>query len=341
MSHASVPVDVHTISAGKFRRYQHLSKSHQLLMPRLVASNLGDLFKVVCGFFQSLVMILRFRPDVVFAKGGFVCLPVGMAAKILRVPIVVHDSDTRPGLTNSVLGRWAKAIATGSPLENYSYERAISKYTGVPISVDFRPVSPESRRAGKQQLAVDADWPLIVVTGGGLGSTCINDAVVKVAPKLIAAGASIYHITGKKHYNDVQKISQKNKNYQIVPFIYSDMASILSAADIVISRASATFIQEMAGIGCTAVIVPAHQLGDQRKNAEVYKQAEAAKVLTDDDIAKEDVLYTTLTDLINNPSERRRLADNLHAFARPDAAKDVAQMVFVTSQGRAMHYNKQ
>ena len=109
MQHAAVPVQVRTIAAGKFRRYQHLSVVRQLLMPSIVLANILDIFKILAGICQSLWLVLHVRPDVIFAKGGFVCLPVGIAARCLRVPVVIHDSDARPGLTNRVMARLLRA----------------------------------------------------------------------------------------------------------------------------------------------------------------------------------------------------------------------------------------
>ncbi|MFZ1258164.1 MAG: UDP-N-acetylglucosamine--N-acetylmuramyl-(pentapeptide) pyrophosphoryl-undecaprenol N-acetylglucosamine transferase [Candidatus Saccharimonas sp.] len=324
---AQVPVEVRTISAGKFRRYSHLSVLRQLLMPSIVLANLRDVARVGRGIWQSLRIIRSFKPDVVFAKGGYVCLPVGIAARLLRVPVVVHDSDARPGLTNSILGRWATAIATGSPLENYHYDKKRATYVGVPISADFSPFSAAQQRRAKQQLGVNPERPLVVATGGGLGAESINVAVMSAARDLLEAGISIYHVTGKAHYDEVRALAPVHDDYQIIPFVYNDMATVLGAADIVISRASATFIQELAGLAKTAILVPSRALGDQRKNADVYKEAAAAVVLTDDEIGKSGLLTETITVLLRDPATRQAYASTLNSFARPDAAKQVAIMI--------------
>ncbi|HZJ34543.1 MAG TPA: glycosyltransferase, partial [Candidatus Angelobacter sp.] len=104
MSNFDAKIPVYTIIAGKLRRYHHLSAMRQLLWPSLVLSNIRDSFLVVVGFLQSVVKLITWRPDVVFTKGGYVCLPVGIAARILRIPLVIHDSDAHPGLTNRILG---------------------------------------------------------------------------------------------------------------------------------------------------------------------------------------------------------------------------------------------
>lgn len=327
MQRPSVPVVVHTITAGKFRRYAHMSALRQLLMPRLVWANLTDIVKVVVGTVQALGLVRRLRPDVVFAKGGFVCIPVGVAARVWRVPLVIHDSDARPGLTNRILSRWAAAIATGSPLDNYPYDRAISHHTGVPIDAQFQPLSESQQRAAKQSLGLPADRLLVVATGGGLGAVSINQAMLGAAEALLADGIVLYHVTGKAHYEAVRAAAPQHEQYHITPFVYQGMAQLLGAADVVITRGSSTFTQELAGLAKAAIIVPARQLGDQRKNAAVFAKAGAGLVLSDDEIETPGTLYRALQGLLADPDRRQRLAQALHGFARPQAARDVARLI--------------
>jgi len=110
-------------------------------------------------------MLLLWRPDVMFAKGGFVCLPAGIAARLLKIPLVIHDSDSHPGLTNRILAKWATYIATGAPLHNYPYDKKITHYTGIPVREEFRPYNEEERKEVKRVLGFDESRPLVVVTG--------------------------------------------------------------------------------------------------------------------------------------------------------------------------------
>lgn len=328
MEHAEVPVTVKTIMAGKLRRYHGVPLYRQLLDVKTVFHNLVDIFKIATGFFQSLWLIGRFQPEIVFAKGGFVCLPLGIAAKLRGIPLVIHDSDTRPGLTNRVLAKYAARIATGSPLDNYPYDRSISSYVGVPINPDFHPLTEEEQKAAKLHIGVvDARHPLLVVTGGGLGSKAINDAVVEIAGQLVNKGIEIYHVTGKKHAAHVEKAAINHPLYHIVPFVYKDMASVLGAADVVISRGSATFLQELAALKKAAIVIPAKHLSDQVKNAAVYEEAEAVMTLTDDQLKRPHILYDAVMELIDNPAAIDVMSDRLHGFARPDAALDTARLI--------------
>lgn len=329
MEHADVNVNVRTIASGKLRRYHGVSWYRQLLDIPTVLKNIRDIFLVGVGFVQSLWLLSRQRPDVVFAKGGFVCLPVGMAARVLSIPLVIHDSDSRPGLTNKILSRWAKVICTGAPLENYTYPKERSHYVGVPIEAAFHPYSAKEQQAAKAAIEiVDLTKPLLVVTGGGLGSRAINQAVVKVADRLLDAGMTIFHVTGKKHYQDVKKHAPEHADYHIVPFVYKDMVDVLGAADITISRASATFLQELAALAKPTIIIPAGHLSDQVRNAEVYEKNKAAVVLSDADITENaGRLADAVLDLVEDKDRARLLTKKLHAFAKPDAAIDTAHLI--------------
>jgi UDP-N-acetylglucosamine--N-acetylmuramyl-(pentapeptide) pyrophosphoryl-undecaprenol N-acetylglucosamine transferase len=334
MEQVSVPVVISTITAGKFRRYAHLTWWQHIAHLSIVWSNITDLVKIIIGFFQSLVLIIRFWPDVVFAKGGYVCLPLGIAAWLLRRPLVIHDSDTRPGLTNRVLARFATKIATGSPLENYPYDKKKSSYVGVPIDTAFKPVNQTTQDEYKKSLGVDAGNILIVAMGGGLGSLTINDAMSMVAHQLRDKDVVVYNITGKKYFERAKERSEELSNYIPVSFVYENMHQVLGAADIVVSRASATFLQELAGLKKVVIAVPARQLGDQQMNARVFEAAGAVITLSDKDIENPNVLTETIDDLLANKQKREHLAHNLHSFARPQAAADTAKLIVSANRGK-------
>ncbi len=279
---------------------------------------------MIIGFFQSLWIIAWFRPDVVLAKGGYVCLPMGIAAWCLRIPLVIHDSDTRPGLTNKVLAHFATKIATGFPLENYQYPAQKSTYIGVPIDDTFRPVDDKQQRQSKRDIGLSPDETVIVAFGGGLGSARINDAMPALAYEL-GEGFVVYNITGKNNIDRAQKKGKGIANYHPVGFVYG-MYATLAAADLVITRASATSLQELAGLRKTVVAVPAKQLGDQLKNAQVFSEADAVIVAQDDELDST-AFQETIKSLLHDEAQRDRLARNIYAFARPEAAKVLADMV--------------
>ena len=329
MAEASMLVRVSTISAGKFRRYRHFRFVDYITTPSVTLKNIADVAKIIVGFAQSLWIIGLFRPDVVFAKGGFVCLPVGWAARVWRVPIVIHDSDARPGLTNRLLAPFARAIATGYPLDNYPYDKQVSAYTGVPIRAGCAPVSNERQRDAKRAYDIAPSTRLIVGVGGGLGARSINRALVESAAVLPKQSVKIIIVAGMKHYNETLELAAGSDQIEVLEFVAEGMVELLSAADIVVTRSSATSLQELAGLAKPIIAVPARQLGDQHKNAAVYGAAEAAIVLGDDALERGE-LGGTLKELLTNSDKQAALAHNLHQFARPHAARDVARIVIAT-----------
>lgn len=321
---------IRRIVSGKFRRYHHLTVIEQLLWVRLVMLNLRDSFLVLIGFIQSLVLLILWRPDVVFTKGGYVCLPVGLAARILNIPLVIHDSDAHPGLTNRILAKWASAIATGAPLEYYSYPKAISRYVGIPISDSFHPFSASERMLARKQWGIDPDDKLIVVTGGGLGAKRINDAVAEVLSELLKLG-SVVLVAGAGQYDQLRALTPENDSrFQLHAFISSGMAALLGSADVVVARAGATTILELAALERPTILIPNGKLtgGHQLKNAAVYNEAEAVKII--DEQAMEDdpnVLVTAVSDVIGNPKDSALMAQRFSKFSRPNAAKVMADMI--------------
>lgn len=330
LKYASVPVKIKTIRAGKFRRYHGVSVIRQLLDIPTLVHNVFDISLVIIGFVQSFIRLLLWRPQVIFLKGGFVCLPVGYAAWLLRIPFVIHDSDAHPGLTNRLLAPHAKAIATGAPLEYYSYPADKAYYVGIPTQADLKPLNSEQKRHTKELLHVPSDLPLIVVTGGGLGAKRINDALIAIAPQLLTQ-ASIIHLSGNYQYKELQKKVPQSENYKLFAFIenVSHMAKIIAAADIVISRAGATTMLELAAVAAPTIIIPNDQLtgGHQTKNAEVYQTAQAALVITEDKLKDNNVLLTTIFELLRSSEKRDGLGKNLYQFAKPLAAQDMARII--------------
>ncbi len=176
---------------------------------------------------------------------------------------------------------------------------------------------------------MDLNKPLIVVTGGGLGARSINNGIAAIAKQLIKHGFSIYHVTGKKHFKEIKQSAFEHPDYHIVEFVYKDMAVVLGAADIVVSRGSATFLQELAALAKPVIIVPAAVLGDQLKNAEVYKKSDSAYVIDDKKIADGQELLETLLAWKADPEAAQSMTKRFHEFARPNAAVDVAKLILL------------
>lgn len=327
-------IPLQTILSGKFRRYHHLTFWQHFLVPSLVIKNIGDGFLVIAGFLHSLLKLLIWRPDVVFAKGGYVCLPVGLAASLLGVPLVIHDSDTHPGLTNRILAKHATAIATGAPLDFYPYPPEISHYIGIPLSPDFHPFSRQQIKTARQQFGLASDRPLVVITGGGLGARRLNDVVVKCLDDLLEV-CSVVLVSGKAQYDELRnQVPSNSDKFQLHAFVSKGMAQLLGASDVVVARAGATTILELAALVKPTILVPNIKLtgGHQVKNAQVYAEAGAALVIDEDKMKDDpDMLVASVRDLIANPSKARQLAHNFASFARPKAASDMVDIILLAA----------
>lgn len=330
----SIPIAY--ISAGKFRRYHGAGKLHYL-EPHIFWPNVRDLFLVGLGFFQSAWRFLRWRPDVIFIKGGYVCLPVGYAARLFRIPVVLHDSDAHPGLTNRLLAPFAAKIGTGAPLEYYHYPAEKAQYVGIPVAEEFRPYTEAERRAFKRELGFDDERPLVVVTGGGLGAVRINNAVMAGRDELLEE-ASVFLISGAQQYEELAAQAASRYGWRLEKFISHGMAQVLAAADVVVARAGATTLLELAALHKPTIIVPNGRLtaGHQLKNAKVYQDKLAAVILTEEEMMKaDDVLAKKVISLLRAPKILQELGKNFGAFARPHAAVEMAEMIRTVARREA------
>lgn len=296
----------HKIRAGKFRRYNGQSVWRQMLDVRTVLLNLRDGFRVIIGFFQSLVLLGRIRPDVVFSKGGYTALPVGLAAACLRIRLVTHDSDVTPGLTNHILRRFADTRACGFPREG-------SVFTG-------NPVRPEV--LSSQPADLDTSKPVVLVMGGSQGSRTINRVVFENTDALTGR-YTVVHITGKQ---DAAKAPPSSQDYRSYDFVDGpDMGSLIKGADVVVSRAGATVIAELAACGAPTVLIPGVHMtaGQQLKNADAVARKEAAYVL-----AESEMSIDTLIEAIEYVrTHKHQYRSRIRQLDSSNAASDLAGLI--------------
>ena len=322
--------------AGKLRRYTHFTFWMYLQNFDVVLKNIRDFFKIIIGFFQSFFRLLFNRPDVIFFKGGYVCLPVGQAAKLLRIPYVIHDSDAAPGLTNRVLSKKATKIATGMPLEYYAYPADRAEWTGIPIADEYHPVSAAKQRSLKKELGFDPDKPLLVVTGGSLGAQNINFAVRDILPSLLKF-TSVMLVAGRERYPEMMDLKEYETwedgelqtNFRMVKFS-GEMFKLFGAADIVVSRAGASTMTELSSMGKPVIMVPNAKLPGyhQVKNAKAYEKAKAVVVVEDSEMhEKPELLLNAIRALHKDEDKRAELSKNLRGFIKDDAAENIANMV--------------
>ena len=324
-----------TILSGKFRRYHHLSKLQHLTIPAVVFPNIRDTFLVFFGIIQSLFRLLFWRPKIIFLKGGFVCLPIGIAAWLLRIPFVIHDSDAHPGLTNRVLAPMAKRIMTGVSLDHYNYPAEKSTYVGVPIDAHFKPLDEKKRQEVKLKFGFDPKRPLTVFVGGGQGSKQINDNVALHLMDLVKV-TNVMLLSGTKQYDELRSLTPPdNAHYRLEAFIPPQgLAELMAAADVVVTRAGASALLELAALSKPVIVIPSKRLVWQVKHAKLYVDMQAVYPLDEDRFVEQgdQSLVTAVRRLIGDATLQDKLGKNLHRLARPNASRDMAQTILIAAR---------
>ncbi|MEI6188192.1 MAG: UDP-N-acetylglucosamine--N-acetylmuramyl-(pentapeptide) pyrophosphoryl-undecaprenol N-acetylglucosamine transferase [Alphaproteobacteria bacterium] len=320
------------IFAGKFRRYHKISKLVYLKDPRITLKNIRDLFLFLFGFIQSIAYLVFWRPDVIFVKGGFVGLPVGLAGAFLRIPVVTHDSDAVPGLTNRILSRYSKLQAVAMPIDSYKYNKKTIRLTGLPINEDIVAITAESEKNAKKHLGIKDTSFVVSFIGGSLGALRLNNAVQQIAKEYLSGSDEriIIHVTGKAHFKAIQNsYNQFDESIRkkILVFSYTnDLKTITAASDIVVSRAGSS-IHELSAQQKCVILVPNPILtgGHQTKNAELIKANQAGIVVDEKELERSEggVLLNEILLLENDKNLRKNMAMNLSMLAVPHAAKNI------------------
>lgn len=327
-SHPAIDVS-YEIWAGKFRRYNGESWLKRLLDVRTNFLNVRDLFFFGIGTVQSWFLIRKLKPSIVFLKGGFVGVPVGLAARSHHIPFITHDSDALPGLANRLVGRWARTHAVALPANVYAYPTAKTVQVGVLVEESFKPVTTHIKNDMKQQIEVPVDATMLLVTGGSSGAHNINVAVKWIAEELLNAYPNLYivHQAGKGKAGIYG--SFVHERLRVIEFM-RPMYVYTGAADIVVSRASGNTIAELGTQG-KAVIAVANPLltgGHQVKNAEALAAANAALIVTETAKGTNAAeLQAAIQQLLDNPQQSDQLADTLQRTTLTNAAEKLAQLL--------------
>lgn len=329
---------IYEVWAGKFRRYHGRSWLAHLLDVPTNLKNLRDFFYFLFGYVQSQRLLKRLQPDVVFIKGSSVGVPIGKACVRLGVPYFTHDSDSVASLTNRLLAREAVYHAVGLPLSFYSRSDDKLRYTGIPLGEAFSKVSSASLKKFRAELGVPEDALVISVTGGSLGASRLNEAFVGVAESLLASFPKLYilHQTGSEVTVYPQLSDSMRQRVQEWKFT-DKLAAVTGAADMVVARAGATTIAELAVQGKACIFVPNPQLtgGQQTKNAEYLVKHKAAVVVTEQESTEPALLEQAISDLLRSKEKRRRLSAAMLKIAKPDAAAALTDIIVSIAEQKA------
>lgn len=270
------------ISSGKLRRYLDLK-------------NFSDPFRVLKGYTEALRLIKKYRPDVVFSKGGFVAVPVVMAARHYKVPVIIHESDMTPGLANKLCIPSAVKICCNFP-ETLAYlpkDKAV--LTGSPIR---RELLDGDRLTGLKYTGFSANRPVLLVIGGSLGSVAVNKTVCSLLPRLITT-YQVIHVCGKGNLSESLIGTPGYVQYE---YVDAPLRHLFAAADLVISRAGANSICEILAMRKPNILIPlsaAASRGDQILNAKSFAKQGFSTVLEEETLDDETLLTAIQSTMLN------------------------------------------
>ncbi len=309
-------IEAKYVMTGKLRRYFSLL-------------NFTDPFKVPLGIIQSLWHLFLFMPEVVFAKGGSASVPVVLAARLFRIPVVIHDSDAVAGRANMLLAHFAARIAIAYPNARKYFPAKKTALTGNPIREE---ILHGDRVRAAESLGLSLDKPTLIVLGGSQGAETLNRAVLRILPGLLDQGIQVIHQTGREKY---ELIVQTVKEHGIEPgtsgyvpqafFQVDELADALALAMVALSRAGAGSIAELAALKKATILVPLASAAndEQRMNAYGIAEIGGAVVLEEANLG-DHLLLEKILSLTSNESLRREMGEKIFAFYHPDAAEAIA-----------------
>ncbi len=308
-------------SAGKLRRAAGIKS----------ILNFFDLFKTGWGTLVSVFEIYRLYPDVVFGKGGYASFPALLAAKILRIPVVIHESDTVPGRVNLWAGKFAQRIAVSYKEAAAHFPAQKVAYTGQPVRKE---VSLPLTSGARDFLAIEEGIPVIVILGGSQGSRKINDAILGALKSLVQKYAIIHqvgpnNIAEVKATADAILFNTPHKD-RYKPFDYlNELATRMAAgvASVVVSRAGST-IFEIASWQVPAIIIPINKRvsRDQHSNAFAFARAGGCVVIEEENL-KPNILASEIERLTTDEVARGKMQEADKVFYKPDAARIIAEEI--------------
>ncbi len=304
------------VPAGKIRRYASIL-------------NFLDWFKTGYGVIMATIKMFFIFPDVVFGKGGYASFPALFAARILGIPVIIHDSDSIPGRVNLWAGKFAQLVALSYPEAVKYFKPEKTAVTGNPIR---REILTPIKTGAFEYLNLDQSVPVVFIVGGSLGAARINDTMLTILPKLLDR-YQVIHQVGAKNLDECQKrssiILEKNPHkdrYKLFDFLNDTALRMAAGAtSLIVSRAGST-IFEIANWGLPSIIIPIPESisHDQTQNAYTYARSGATVVIEEDNLSPS-VLLAEITRLMENQNLRVEMAVAAKKYANPDAGRTIAQ----------------
>ncbi len=319
-------IRVSHIASSKLRRYAS-------------ALNFLDFLKFWIGFWQAMIKLYFFMPEVVFSKSGPGVLPIIWAARWYRIPLVIHESDAVPGLTTLASAKHAAVVEVSfDHAKEYFKKNKVVNLVGTPVRESI--IATKTPGACRQELGLTDAKPIIFIVGGSQGAQSINEFVMDHAQALLTQ-FEIIHQVGKENYEQYKRefeFTTKNfepalkSNYVLLSFLNDEqMACAFGAADIVVSRAGSS-IFEIAANGKPALLVPLGSSANNHQVENAYAYAEAgAGVIIEESNLLIGLVMTQLQKVVENKEFTEKLRTGARAFYRPSAASDIARDIFAVA----------
>lgn len=309
-----------TLITGKWRRYWSLK-------------NFVDIFKIIIGILEALWKVWVIMPDVIFSKGGYGSVATVFSGWLYRIPVILHESDSVPGLANRMLSPFATFIAVSWNEAAEHFPRDKTYFTGEAVRDSFfEPLKPEKDRA---LLHLTTQKPVVLVLGGSQGAQKINDIILDILPNLLEV-AEVIHQTGNENYNSVfseSKIVLEGVagdmliSYHPVSFMVEpEYVAAVRSADLIISRSGAGSIFEISAAGRASILIPiTNSPGDHsRRNAYIFSSEGRAEVIEENNLTP-NLILSVINSILNNPEKKKKMEEKSKEFATPEAAKLIAQ----------------
>lgn len=291
----------------------------------LSVDNLSFPLKLIRSLWKARSIIKEFKPDVAVGVGGFASGPLLMIASLMGVPTLIQEQNSYAGITNKLLAKRAKAICVAYPQMERFFPKSKIILTGNPVRSDILDTAYK-RDAAFEHFGLNPNRKTLLVIGGSLGAKTINESIDAGLKMLIDAGYQVLWQTGKPYAERGREAVKKVTNAVASDFIY-EMDLAYAVADVVVSRAGALSVSELCLVAKPAILVPFPFASEdhQTQNAMSLVEQNAALLVKDKD-AKEELIQTTLR-LLQDADKQRELSQNIQKLAKPNAAKEIAEVV--------------
>jgi UDP-N-acetylglucosamine--N-acetylmuramyl-(pentapeptide) pyrophosphoryl-undecaprenol N-acetylglucosamine transferase len=276
-------------------------------------------WKIFIGILQSFLLLIRLHPNVILSFGSYVSVPVCVAGWLLRIPIVIHEQTTAPGLANRIIARLACKVAVSFPIAEEKFPKDKVVFTGNPIRRSIFETAYKRKKFRSSP-------PVLYITGGSRGAQAINEAVACILDELLST-FEVYHQTGDLDFKKFAKV--KNPRYHVAPILTpQEVEKIYAKADIVVSRAGANTVSELSALGIPTILIPlpGAASNEQLHNAEFLAKAGTAEIILQDELSGK-VLLSKIKKMLESLPRYKARAPYARRLVRADAAKRLFETV--------------